>query len=279
MSYRLERIDVTLGGRRVLVGADLHLSPGETVVLIGPNGAGKSSCLKAMTGELRPAAGRVTLDGTDIAAMSAAELAARRAVLAQSAATSFPFSALEIVRIGAEAGGARAARRDAVARDALARVGLARYAGRLMQALSGGEAQRVHLARALAQLAAASERGNRPLYLFLDEPTASLDLEHQLLALDIARDFAARGHGVLAVLHDLNLAAMAADRLLALKQGRILAAGAPQDVLTDALLDDLYRVPARVSATPECRTPFVLPQTARSRPHHALGNRPERGRL
>ena len=122
--------------------------------------------------------------------------------------------------------------------------------------MSGGEQQRVHLARTLVQLAAAPEDG-RARYLLLDEPTSGLDLAHQLLVVEIAREHAASGGGVLAVLHDLNLAALAADRIVALDRGWVVADGAPHDVITDRLLTDTYRVGLRVNATPD--RVFVLP--------------------
>jgi iron complex transport system ATP-binding protein len=145
---------------------------------------------------------------------------------------------------------------------ALGRVGLLGLAARDCTSLSGGEQQRLHLARALVQLAASPGDG-RARYLLLDEPTSGLDLAHQLLVVEIAREHAAAGGGVLAVLHDLNLAALAADRIVALDRGRIVADGAPHEVITDRLLADTYRVGLRVNVAPP--SVFVLPSASPAR--------------
>ncbi|MCX8999589.1 heme ABC transporter ATP-binding protein [Rhizobiaceae bacterium BDR2-2] len=245
------------GGRRLVDDVSLDLTPGAMTVVIGPNGAGKSTLLKLMTGELAPDQGSVTVDGRDVAALSARELAERRAVLPQSLALSFPFTALEIVRMGAIAYGSLTPERDA--RAALARVGLGGFEGRSYQALSGGEQQRVQFARVLAQVPRAVENG-RPKALFLDEPTSSLDIGHQIAVLEIARDFSRDGGAVLAILHDLNLAAEFADRLLVLHRGRVVASGAPADTLSDRTVSDVYGISGAVGRVPPPHIPFVLPQ-------------------
>ena len=253
--YAAHGVSVEANGRRILDSVDLALAPGRVTVLIGPNGAGKSTLLKAMAGGRRLAAGRVTLHDRDVAAMPPAALAGLRAVLSQSVTVGFAFQVAEVVRLGLPQGTPRA-RADGLASAALERVGLARFAARDCTTLSGGEQRRVHLARALVQIAAAPD-GGRARYLLLDEPTNGLDLAHQLLVVDVARAHAAAGGGVLAVLHDLNLAALAADRIVALDGGRIVADGAPRDVITDRLLADTYRVGLRVNvASPSV---FVLP--------------------
>ncbi|MFK8251514.1 heme ABC transporter ATP-binding protein [Ancylobacter terrae] len=249
--YAAEGISVLAGRRALLDGVSVTVVPGSVTVVVGPNGAGKSTLLKVLAGESRADAGRVTLDGVDIRALGAAGLARRRAVLAQSVHVAFPFTVAEIVAMGLIDGRDRAGR---VGR-ALARVDLGGFAGRFYGELSGGEKQRVQIARALAQL----ESGEGPGYLLLDEPTASLDLAHQLLVVELARAVAAAGGGVLAVLHDLNLAAMAGDHILALKDGCEAASGAPDAVLTDDHLARIYGVPARVGVAPG--GVFVLPQS------------------
>ncbi len=253
--YAAHGVSVAMGGRLLLDRVDLALAPGEVTVLVGPNGAGKSTLLSVIAGGRRPSAGRVTLHGRALADWSPAERAARRAVLSQSVSLAFAFRVEEVVRLGLPAGVARPTA-DRIVADALARVGLAGFAARDCTTLSGGEQQRAHLARALVQLAApGAARG--PGYLLLDEPTTGLDLAHQLLVVEIARAHAAGGGGVLAVLHDLNLAALAADRVVALDRGRIVADGAPADVITDRLLADTYRVGLRVNVVPP--SVFVLP--------------------
>ena len=255
--YEARAIRVVLGGRAILDGVDLALSPGRVVVVVGPNGAGKSTLLKALAGERRPSSGEVRLDGVPLADIPTAALARRRAVLPQSVHVAFAFTVAEIVTLGLPAGLDRVLTNAHVARALLA-VDLENFDARLYEQLSGGERQRVQFARVLAQLWAAPAPG----YLLLDEPTLSLDLEHQLLALRIARDYAREGGGVLAVLHDINLAAMAADEIVALKNGRVVAAGTPGEVFTDGLMATLYGVAARVCSVPE--GPFLLPQTISS---------------
>ncbi|WP_102960991.1 heme ABC transporter ATP-binding protein [Mangrovicella endophytica] len=256
--------DVTVerGGRAVLSSFSIDIAPGEVVVLIGPNGAGKSTAFKALSGELREVAARVSLDGTPLASLSAAALARRRAVIPQATATAFAFTALEVARLGAEAGGARARDQNELAARALGTVGLAGFEARDVTEMSGGEAQRVHLARALAQLAAIAKRGTATAYLLMDEPTSSLDLQHQIAAMRLARTAADEGAGVLCILHDINLAAMAADRIVALVGGRIIADGRPSLVVTDDLIQRLYGTPISVRGIPAGDMPFILPQAA-----------------
>lgn len=253
--YVADQVSVEAGGRRIIDRVDLALAPGAVTVLVGPNGAGKSTLLKAMAGGRRPVAGRVTLHGRDVAAMSPGELAGLRAVLSQSVTIGFAFRVEEVVRLGLPPGMPRA-RAAALAGAALEQVGLSHFAARDCTTLSGGEQQRVHLARALVQIAAAPDDG-RARYLLLDEPTNGLDLAHQLLVVEVARAHAARGGGVLAVLHDLNLAALSADRIVALDGGRIVADGPPEAVVTDRLLRETYRVSLRVNVA--SRSVFVLP--------------------
>jgi len=253
--YEARGATVTVQGRAILDGVDLRLPPGEVTVLVGPNGAGKSTLLKAMAGGRALDAGSVTLHGRDVAAWAPAELAGLRAVLSQSVTVGFAFRVDEVVRLGLPAGTSRA-RADALAGAALERVGLSDFAGRDCTTLSGGEQQRVHLARAMVQLAAAPA-DERTRYLMLDEPTNGLDIAHQLLVVRVAREHAASGGGVLAVLHDLNLAALAADRIVALDRGRIVADGPPEAVVTDRLLSETYRVGLRVNVV--SRSIFVLP--------------------
>ncbi|HSI39237.1 MAG TPA: heme ABC transporter ATP-binding protein [Xanthobacteraceae bacterium] len=255
--YQAQGIVVAAGGRRLLDGAEITVRRGEVTVIVGPNGAGKSTLLKVLAGEIAPARGAVTLDGVPLAAFSPAALARRRAVLPQSVHVAFPFTVAEVVAIGLPAGAGRSGRVE----RALARVDLTDFATRTYEPLSGGERQRVQIARVLAQLEAGEGAG----YLLLDEPTASLDLAHQMLVVRLAREVAAAGGGVAAVLHDLNLAAMAADRLVALKDGRVAAAGTPEEVIADHHVATLYEVSARVRSVPD--GVFLLPQSIEALPN------------
>jgi iron complex transport system ATP-binding protein len=260
--FEAKAIAVRYGRRTVLEGVSLSVEPGSLTALVGCNGAGKTTLLKAICGDVAVATGRVTLDGGDIHAIPPDRLAQRRAVLPQASRLAFPFTVYEVVRLGLIAGDGHA--RDEAARigAALARAGLDGFGPRLYQELSGGEQQRVSLARVLCQVPEAVGRSG-PCYLFLDEATAGLDLKHQLSALASARGFADAGGGVLAILHDLNLAAMFADRLAVVHEGRLAALGPPAEILHDRLLREVFGVALAVGAVPRDATPFVLPQTLR----------------
>ncbi len=260
-TFEMKNASVKIGKKVLLQPADLTIKAGEFVVIVGPNGAGKSTLLKLLTGDYNPASGQVLYDGKPLANWPVAEMAARRAVMPQSDHLSFPFTVLEVVRLGARlfARNLHEATRRAV--QALERVDLAGYEGRLYQELSGGEQQRVQLARVLCQVWTPVAQ-DIPRYLFLDEPTASLDIRHQLDILTLAREFVSKGGGCVAILHDLNLASMFADRLLVLSKGKIVADGIPGQIVTDQLIEDAFCVPIRVNHAPHAKLcPFILPQS------------------
>jgi iron complex transport system ATP-binding protein len=252
--YAARAVSVSIRGKSLLDGVDLRLDPGRVVAVVGPNGAGKSTLLKVMAGERRPDAGRVELDGRPLAEWPAAYLATRRAVLPQSIDVVFPFLVSEVVSLGMPPS-LTARQCNLLVERALDAVELAHLGARIYGTLSGGEKQRTQLARVLAQV-----WSRECTYLLLDEPTSSLDLAHQLAILRLARAHAASGGGVLMVLHDLNLASMAADEIVALKGGSRIASGRPSAVITDDLIAALYGVRAEVRGVPE--GPFILPQTA-----------------
>ncbi|MGE7368873.1 heme ABC transporter ATP-binding protein [Neorhizobium sp. NPDC001467] len=251
-------ITVTRGRRNLVQSVDIALRPGCFTVVIGPNGAGKSTLMKVLSGELRPDAGHVSYHGKHLDLCRPEELARCRAVLPQATQLAFPFSALEIARMGAVAHGALDP--DQQARKALVRVGLQGFEGRPYPSLSGGEQQRVQFARALAQVPNAVSDGVANA-LFLDEPTASLDLGHQISVLEIARDFASAGGIVLAILHDLNLAAEFADHLVVLDHGKVVEAGPCMDTITDAVIAKVYGIAGAVGRLPALHLPYVLPQS------------------
>jgi iron complex transport system ATP-binding protein len=254
---RAQQITVRRGGRTLLDQVSLHLEASSFTVVIGPNGAGKSTLLKVLSGEMRPDRGEVYYHDRRIAALAAQDLARERAVLPQSTALSFPFTALEVVRMGAMAHGSKDP--NMAARQALARVGLSGFEARSYNALSGGEQQRVQLARVLAQMPEPVIAG-RPRAIFLDEPTASLDLGHQITVLELARDYARRGGAVLAILHDLNLAAEFADHLAILHHGRLIRQGRPRETIDEATIAHVYGICGAVDRLPGEEIPYVLPQ-------------------
>jgi iron complex transport system ATP-binding protein len=259
---RAADLTVAIGRKRILQEVAFEVATGEITAIVGPNGSGKTTLLRALSGDLSYE-GTLSINGREAAGMKPWEAAAVRAVLPQATALSFPFTVREVVRLGLLGGrsGALAGEAERLPERALARVDLDGFAGRFYQELSGGEQQRVQLARVLCQVWAPVLEG-RPRWLFLDEPVSSLDIRHQLVIMDIARDFARRGGGVMAVLHDLNLTAMYSDRVLVMHRGRLAASGAPAEVLEDGLMSRVFECPLRVGVLPDGGMPFVLPQSA-----------------
>ena len=249
-------VTVSLGRNRILEGLDFDAHRGEITVIIGPNGSGKTTLLRAMTGELS-SQGEVALNGRNVADLKPWELAAMRAVLPQNTDLAFPFTVNEVVGMGLNAG-AFADRPDVVL-AALSAVGLLPFRDRHVPDLSGGERQRVHLARVLAQVwEPVGPFG--PRWLLLDEPTSALDIAHQLQVMQASQRYAKAGGGVIAVMHDLNLSAMYADRLVLMKQGRVLAAGPTAEVMTERNLSSAYGCQISVERSPSDGKCFVLPQ-------------------
>ncbi len=254
-----EEIEYAVGRKTLLSGVSLVLNPGELLAVIGPNGAGKSTLLRLLAGETRPSRGAVRLDGRPLDGWNRRALARRRAVLPQSSSLSFPFTVGEVVLLGRapHTGGVEGALDRAIARHALEAVGMGALAGRAYPSLSGGERQRVHLARVLAQLMRAPAQFE-PGFLLLDEPVTSLDPRHQHAALALAREFVGQGGGALAILHDVNLAARYADRVIVLANGRLVATGTPAEALSPAVLSPVFEMPFRQVADPNGGPPILL---------------------
>lgn len=261
---QLQGVGVSLGRRAVLRGLDLSLPAGALTAVVGPNGAGKSTLLRAIAGELRYRGG-IQVNGLEVAGCDPQRMAAQRAVLPQRPELAFAFSVRQLVQLGASSGAQAAA---ATVDQALAAVGMLGAADSLYPQLSGGEQQRVQLARVLAQVWAPVTEDGRPCWLFLDEPVAALDLRHQLELMQLARDYARRGGGVLVVLHDLNLTAMFADHALLLRRGELLASGPVATTLNDPQLSAAYGCEVHVDTPPSDGGRYLLPQAVR------LGDRP-----
>lgn len=253
-------LSIVLGGEPILKDVTIGIEPGALLAVIGPNGAGKSTLLQALAGGTAPTSGAVTLDSRPLARWKRADLARLRAVVPQDATLSFPLRAIEVVLLGRSPhhGVSTAGADLAIATAALQATGADHLADRDYTTLSGGERQRVQFARALAQVWS-DGAGGGGRYLLLDEPTASLDLKHQHQILRLARRFAELGYGVLAVLHDFNLAALYADRLCLLVGGRIAADGAPAAVLTAPRIEAAFGMAVTLTRHPRTGAPLVLP--------------------
>ncbi|ARZ65929.1 hypothetical protein SMD11_0263 [Streptomyces albireticuli] len=244
------------GNAVVVDGVDLTLPGGAVTAVVGPNACGKSTLLRGMARLLAPAAGTVTLDGSDIHRMPARALARRMGLLPQQAAAPEGITVEALVRLGRYPHQRMLtpwSKADQTAvEEALERTGTDALRDRAVDELSGGQRQRAWIALALAQ--------DTPL-LLLDEPTTFLDLRHQLDVLDLVEELNTEaGRTVVMVLHDLGQAARYADHLVVMCDGRPAAAGSPADVLTAELVEEVFRVECRVVPDPESGTPLVVPR-------------------
>lgn len=234
----VDRVSVQVEGRRLVDSVLFDVQPGEFVGLVGPNGSGKSSLLRAIYRVLKPSAGHVVHLGDDVWKLSAREAARRTAVVAQERMGEFDFTVRELVLMGRTPGkglfDGDSAHDHRIVADCLAEVGMSHCATRQFLSLSGGEKQRVLVARALAQEAR---------FLVLDEPTNHLDIRHQLELLELITRLKTT---TLAALHDLNLAARYCDRLVMLSAGRVAATGTPAEVLTAERIAAVYEVHAEI---------------------------------
>ncbi|MEL6257502.1 MAG: ABC transporter ATP-binding protein [Pseudomonadota bacterium] len=236
-----KKLSIASADKPLVHEADLQLRSGELAVLLGPNGAGKTSLIRGLLGLASLSGGNVQLDGVDVGDLTATQRARSVSYLPQSRPMAWPNRVRDIVALGRFSHGAALGRlkgRDAEAvDDALAACGLSTLADRRTNTLSGGELARVHCARAFATQAA---------LLIADEPVAAVDPRHQFQILDLISAYVRQGGGALVVLHDLNLAARYATRLIWMKDSRIVADGKPNETLTASRIRSIYGVQARV---------------------------------
>ncbi|MFI2614766.1 ABC transporter ATP-binding protein [Streptomyces sp. NPDC018584] len=250
MDLRIEGLGVVIDGKSLVRDLSLDAGSGEVVGLVGPNGSGKSTALRCVYRALRPATGTVRVGGDDIAGLSMRRSAQLVAAMTQDGAVELDFTVEEVVALGRaphqRGNQALSGRERELCVRAMERLDIRQLAKRGVLTLSGGERQRVLLARALVQ---------EPRVLVLDEPTNHLDVRHQIEVLSHLRG---AGPTVLVVLHDLNLAAAACDRLGVLSQGSLVAAGTPEEVLTEELVADVFGVKATVVPHPLTGGPQLL---------------------
>jgi iron complex transport system ATP-binding protein len=250
-----EDLRLAYDDRVVVDGLDLALTDGSFTAIVGPNGCGKSTLLRALGRLLRPAAGRVLLDGRSIARTPTREVARVLGLLPQTPVAPAGLTVADLVARGRHPHQSwlrQWSREDeAVVAEALRWTDMADLGDRPVDELSGGQRQRAWISMALAQ---------ETDLLLLDEPTTYLDLSHQIDVLElVARLHAERGRTVVVVLHDLNLAARYAHRLVAMRDGALVASGTPHEVLTEQLLADVFDLEARVVPDPVAGTPMVVP--------------------
>lgn len=258
--FEAKNIRVEIGAKKILDDVSLRLEAGEVVALLGANGAGKSTLLKAMCGDVKISSGEIRFENRRLHDWNYHELARKRAVLAQHSTLNFPFTAREVALLGRNphVRGKESARDSEIVGEALKLVEAAHFADQSFPTLSGGEQQRVHLARVLAQIWE-MPKDNSARCLFLDEPTASLDLAHQHLTLQITRRFSRLNTGVLVVLHDLNLAANYADKICLMKNGQIFDEGTPSEILTAPNIKTVFDFD--VSILEHENLPLIVPRT------------------
>jgi iron complex transport system ATP-binding protein len=246
----------SVDGHEILQDVSLQVCAGEVLALIGPNGAGKSSVLGVLAGDHRLSSGVVLLEGRPLATVRPKEAAQLRSVLVQEHRISFPFRAVDVVRMG-RAPWPESGDDDRLVGLAMTATDLIALAARTFPTLSGGEKARTSFARVLAQ---------RTAILLLDEPTAALDLHHQELVLAVCRGLADAGCAVVVVLHDLSTAAAHADRLAVVMDGRIRAIGTPEEIMEPQLLTEVYRHPVSVIRHPATGELVITPQRSASLP-------------
>lgn len=249
MSIVADKIVWKIGSKTILDGVSFAAQPGNMLGLLGPNGSGKTSLLRLLAGLKKPTSGQVTLDGKNIAQIGRRPMAQRVAFIEQHATTNASLKVIDVVKLG------RFPHRsmfsnwtladDEAVSHALERTEMTAKRNERWQSLSGGEKQRTHLARALAQ---------SPQELILDEPTNHLDIHHQINLMQLV---SALPMTSIIALHDLNHAAMFCDQLIVMQSGKIVASGTPEDVITQALLSEVFSVDARVESSPYHSKPHI----------------------
>lgn len=256
---QVRNINYRIAPSLALSNISFSAEAGEVIVILGANGAGKSTLLQIITGALKADSGTIDINGKALEAWSPSERAVFCAVMQQQNQLQLPFSAQEVVMMGRYPHFKRyaALHDEEIVLSVLEQTGILHLKERNYLTLSGGEQQRVHLARVLAQIS--DKDTDTVRYLYMDEPSNNLDIKHQHAALNLARTFARKGNCVVAVLHDLNLALQYADKILMLKHGQLQGFGVPSDIMTDDTISNVYGMPLQLFHHPSCQHPIVMP--------------------
>ena len=240
-----------MGGRDILNNISVEISDGEITTVIGPNGAGKSTLLKGLAGDVKPDKGNIFYDDKNLIDINIQERAFTRSVMSQLQPIAFDFSVREIIEMGwVDRGQSDYAEEfENAVMDTVLKCGVENLIHRNFNTLSGGEQRRIHFARTLLQLWRPSDAKD-PKYLLLDEPTANLDLTYEVKMLNIIKEVANEGSGIMLVLHDLNLAAKYSDKIVLLSDGKIIEMGSPKDVLKAEILSEIYDIDIKIKEDP-----------------------------
>lgn len=246
------KVHFCISKRPIVEEVSLELNPGEILAVLGPNGAGKSTFFKILSGDLKCKHGEIGYNGHDIHRLKSRELAEVRAVMPQHTQVNFPFTVQEVVELGLISAKVKDAPK--LIREVLEATNTEHLKGQVFNTLSGGEKQRVQLARVLVQI---WENKPFPRYLLLDEPTSSLDIAQQHAVLKILKTLKTRNIGILVILHELNLAAQYADKIALLKDGAIAKIGPVEEVLEERILAHVFDHPIHLIANPATGGVFV----------------------
>ena len=273
---RATNITYAIGSKILLSHISLEAQAGELLAIAGPNGAGKSTLLKTLSEKIKLDVGCVTINDSDITKYTPIELAKIRGILSQSVPASLPFEVEEVIMMG------RYPHFDeypnevdfVIIREVISALDIVHLAKRAYATLSGGEQQRVQLARVLAQIWTHDKNDSEVKYLFLDEPVSSLDLYHQQTVLQMAHRLAQSGYCVIAVLHDLNLITQYADKVLLVYQGHVDAYGSPSFVFTKDRIKHVYGINVRLIQDSVSGQLLIVPDNSSYKINQLLNNKP-----
>ncbi|WP_339815706.1 heme ABC transporter ATP-binding protein [uncultured Imperialibacter sp.] len=253
--YQGKNISYSVGNKKILDQVSVAVFPGKFTAIAGPNGAGKSTLLKALCRDILPDEGEISINNQAMSTYTSRELALTRAVLPQKTHLSLAFTAEEVVMLGRTPHSTTNSQNEEITREVMQEADVYHLKHRVYQTLSGGEQQRVNLARVLAQLL---DQQEHPIYLLLDEPTSSLDIAQQHGLLDIVRQRCVeRGYGVAAVIHDLNLAAQYADYFLFMKNGKEVGQGPSQLMLRKEIIEHTFSYPVELIYSENSDIPMI----------------------